>query len=104
MHIVYLLENKDNGTRKIGVTSDVDRRLSKLPGYSVVWVRDTSDCHVAARAESSVLLFLKHVAVFPRVDDGTSGFTEIFLDNEGPSTVAIIGLLESVIDDLELEI
>ena len=35
MHFTYLLENPDLDSRKIGITSDIDRRLLSFPDYIV---------------------------------------------------------------------
>ena len=101
MHFIYLLENPDLDSRKIGITSDIDRRLLSLPGYSVIWFMDAGDCHVARRAEDHVLFFVKSIMGMPNMhSQGLSGFSETFPISEGPSNESLVELIESVVSQL----
>lgn len=101
MHIIYLLQNSSVDSRKIGITSDLDKRLSGLPGFEVIWSMDAGDCHVARRAEDHVLFFVKSIMGMPDTHENTlSGFTETFPISEGPSNESLIELIESVVRQL----
>ena len=101
MHIIYLLQNLPADSRKIGITSDLDKRLQNLPGFEVVWSMDAGDCHVARRAEDHVLFFVKKIMGMSNTHENTlSGFSETFPVSEGPSNESLIELIESVVVQL----